>query len=184
MAVRIFKRANDQGKADDEAHRRRGIPVDEIRHMVELALAKKQDVAASGEKGVDATKQAGDVWRQFVGRGRSSREAEKSSGRRVRFAQLSPKLLNGGSQQSRVNLGMSGVHVAKISGRGYDSFLVESFGRGNGGARGGGEYGVRESRRHQLGQEGRAVPTLESRPAKIDVVDFDALFDDVLCHAL
>src|SRR5260370_20162441 len=143
--------------------------------MVEAGLAKNTDVAASGEKGVDATKQAGDVWRQFVGRGRSSREAEKSSGRRVRFAQLSPKLLNGGSQQSRVNLGMSGVHVAKISGREYDSFLVESFGRGNGGAPGGGEYGVGESPGPQIGQEGRAEPTTASPPAENDGVDCDKL---------
>src|SRR5580700_3433076 len=68
IAVRVFKRANDQGKADDEAHRRRCIAVDEGGHMVELALAKKQHVPASGEKGVDATKQVGDLWSRLVRR--------------------------------------------------------------------------------------------------------------------
>src|SRR6202051_1324006 len=115
--------------------------------MVELAQPKKQHVAASGEKGVDAAKQAGDVRRRFVGRGRSSREAEKASGRRLCFAQLVAKLLNRGSQQSRRDLRVSRIHVAKVAGRKHDGFLVESLGRGNGGTLRGEKYSLSESRR-------------------------------------
>ena len=114
---------------------------------------------------------------------RSSCKAKKAGRRLVCFAQLIPKLLNTRSQQSRVNLRVSGIHVAKVSGRKHDSFLVESLGRGNGGTLGGEKYSFSESRRHQVGQEGTTVPSLECGPAKIDVVDFDSLLDDVLCHA-
>src|ERR1700682_418542 len=65
----------------------------------------------------------------------------------------------------------------------HDGFLVESFGGWNGGTLGGEKYGFSESRRHQGSQERTAGPSLECRPAKIDVVDFDALLDDVLRHA-
>src|SRR5580704_18651517 len=77
---------------------------------------------------------------------------------------------------------MNGIHVAKVAGREHDGFLVESLGRGNGGALGGEKYSLSESRRHQVGQEGTAVPSLEYRPPKIDVVDFNTLVDNVLCH--
>src|SRR4029077_17841097 len=117
-----------------------------------------------------AAKQARDVRRRFVGRGWSSSEAEKASGRRLCFAQLIAKLLNGGSQQSRVHLRVSGIHVAKVTGRKHDGFLVESLGRGNGGALGGEKYSFSESRSHQVRQEGTAVPSLECGPAEIDVV--------------
>ena len=92
IAVRVFKRSNDQGKADNEAHRRLRMAVYESGHVVKLGLAKKQHVAASGEKSVNAAKQSRDVWRRFVGRGRCSREAEKTSGRRVGFTQFIPNL--------------------------------------------------------------------------------------------
>src|SRR5580658_8521909 len=111
--IRVFKRANDQGKADDEAHRRCRIAVDERRHMIELALAKKQHVAASGEKSVDAAKQVRDLRSQFVRPERSSCQAKEASGRRVRFAQFTPNLLNAGSQQPRVNLRVRGIEMAK-----------------------------------------------------------------------
>src|ERR1700675_2837433 len=78
---------------------------------------------------------------------------------------------------------MSGIHVAKVAGRKHDGLLVESLGRGNGGALGGEKCSFSESRRHQVGQEGTAVPSLECGPATIGVVDFDTSLDDVLCHA-
>jgi hypothetical protein len=134
--------------------------------MVELALAKKQYVAASGEKGLDAAKQAGDVRRRFVGRERSSREAEKASGRRLCFAQVIAKLLNAGSQQSRVDLRVSGIQVAKVTGRKHDGFLVESLAWGNVGALGSKKYSFSESCRYQVGQEGMTVPSLEWGPRR------------------
>jgi hypothetical protein len=140
--VRVFKRANDQGKADDEAHRRRCIAVDEGGHMIELALAKKQHVAASGEKGFDAAKQVRDLRSRFVRRELSSCQAKEASGRRVRFAQFIPNLLNTGSQQSRVNLRVRGIDVAKVSGCEHDGLLVESLGRGNSRALGREKYDV------------------------------------------
>jgi len=78
---------------------------------------------------------------------------------------------------------MSGIHVAKVAGRKHDGFFVESLGRGNGGALGGEKYSFSESRRHQVGQEGTAVPSLECGPAKIDVVDLDTILDDALRQA-
>jgi hypothetical protein len=144
-------------------------------HMVELALAEKQHVPASGEKGVDAAKQAGDVRRRFVGRGRSSREAEKASGPRLCFAQLIANLLNGGSQQSRVALRVSGIHVAKVAGRKHDGLLVESLCRGNGQGPCRGKIQLQRIPQTPGGPGGYGGPKSRMRPAKIDVVDFDAL---------
>src|SRR6266403_915050 len=59
IAVSIFRRPNHQGKTRDEAHRRVRMAVYESCHVVELGLTKKQHVAASGEKCIDATKQVG-----------------------------------------------------------------------------------------------------------------------------
>ena len=120
---------------------------------------------------------------RFVRRERSSCKAKKAGGRRVCFAQLILKLLNTRSQQSHVNLRVSRIPVAKVSRRKHHSFLVESLGRRNRGALGGEIYSLGESCRHQVGQQGTTIPTLECRPAKIDVVDLDALLDDVFCHA-
>src|SRR4029077_17678261 len=171
-------RSNDQGKADSEAHGRLGIAVDKSGHMIELLLTKQEHVAARGEKSVNAAKQAGDVWGRFAGRRRSSREAEKTSGRRVGFTQFIPNLLNTGSQQSRMNLRVRRVDVTKVAGRKHDGFLVDGLIRGNGGALGWEKYSFSESRRHQVGQEGTTVPSLECRPANIDGIDFDARLDD------
>src|SRR5450755_2076407 len=149
--IRVFKRANDQGKADDEAHRRCGIAVDEGGHMIELALAKKQHVAASGEKGVDAAKQVRDLRSRFVRRERGSCQAIEASRRGVRLTQFIPILLNTRSQQSRVNLRVRGIDVAKVSGCQHDGFLVESLVRGNSRTLGREKYDVGKSCRDQVG---------------------------------
>src|SRR3981189_1326573 len=57
IAVSVFRRSNQQGKTGDEAHRRLRMSVYESCHMVELDLAKKQHIAASREKRIDAAKQ-------------------------------------------------------------------------------------------------------------------------------
>src|SRR5437660_5491866 len=59
ILVSVFRRSNHQGKAHNETHRRLRMPVYESRHVVELGLAKKQHVAASGEKGSNAARQLG-----------------------------------------------------------------------------------------------------------------------------
>src|SRR5882724_10238657 len=85
IAVIVFRGSNHQGKTGDEAHRRVRMAVYESCHVVELDLAKKQHVAASGEKRIDATKQVGNFRRWFVRRERSNCQAKKTSGRRFRF---------------------------------------------------------------------------------------------------
>ena len=76
-------------------------------HVVELDFAKKQHVAACGEKRINAAKQVGNFRGWFVLRERSNCQAKKTSRHRVRFAQFLPKLLNSRSQQPRVNLRVS-----------------------------------------------------------------------------
>src|SRR5882762_3614074 len=150
IAVSVFRRSNHQGKTGDEAHRRLGMPVYESCHVVELDLAKKQHVAASSEKRIDATKQVGNFRRWFVRRERSNCQAKKTSGDRVCFAKFLLKLLNTRSQQPCVNLRVNCIRVAKISRCKHNSFLVEDLGRGNRRALGGEKYSLCESRTYQL----------------------------------
>ena len=98
ILVSVFGRSNHEGKTHHETHRRLRMPVYESRHLVELRLAKKQHVAASGEKRIDATKQVGNFRSWFVRRERSNCQAKKTGGRRFRFAKFLLKLLNGRSQ--------------------------------------------------------------------------------------
>src|SRR5205807_1318845 len=77
IAVSVFRRPNHQGKTCDEAHRSLRMAVCESCHVVELGSTKKQHVAASGEKRIDATKQVGNFRRWFVRRERSNCEAKK-----------------------------------------------------------------------------------------------------------
>src|SRR5580693_8179003 len=72
-------------------------------------------------------KQPSHVRSRLLGGERSNGQAEKTGGRRVPLTQLIPKLLNTGSQQSRVNLRVRLVHVAEVSRREHDRFLVESL---------------------------------------------------------
>jgi len=94
IAVSVFRRSNHQGKTGDEAHRRLGMPVYESCHVVELDLAKKQHVAAGGEKRIDATKQIGNFRRWFARHERSNCEAKTTGGRRFGFAKFLLKLMN------------------------------------------------------------------------------------------
>src|SRR5580658_4499251 len=128
-------------------------------------------------------KQPSRVRSRLLGRERSNSQAEKTSGRRVPFTQLIPKLLNTGSQQSRVNLRVRLIHVAEVSRRKHDRFLVESLRWRDGRPLRGEKYRLGQSRGNQMSQQGGAVPTLERRPAKIQIVDLDALLDDVLRQA-
>jgi hypothetical protein len=91
------------------------MPVYESCNVVELDLAKKQHVAASGEKRIDAAKQVGNLRGWFIRLERSNCQAKKTGGGRFRFAKFLPKLLNGRSQQARVNLRVNCIGVAKIS---------------------------------------------------------------------
>src|SRR5207302_7488656 len=115
IAINVFKRSNHQGKTGDEAHRRLRMAVYESGHVVELDLAKKQHVAASGEKRIDATQQVGNFRRWFVRRERSNCQAKKPGGRRFRFAKFFLKLMNTRIQQPCVNLRVNCIRVAKIS---------------------------------------------------------------------
>src|SRR6266566_5805933 len=138
IVVNVFRRSNHQGKTCDEAHRSLRMAVYESCHVVELRSTKKQHVAPSGEKRVDATKQVGNFRHWFVRRERSNCQAKKTSGDRVCFAKFLLKLLNTRSQQPRVNLRVNWIRVAKISRCKHDTFLVEDLGRGNRRALGGG----------------------------------------------
>src|SRR5260370_496492 len=57
------------------------------------------------------------------------------------------------------------INAAKIPRRKPNGFLVESHGRGNGGALGGKKHRVGESRTHQVDEQSTAIPTLECWPA-------------------
>src|SRR5580700_3035421 len=151
IAVNALKRLNHQGKTNDEAHRRLRVAVYQSLHIVELALAKKQHIAASSEKSIDTTKQIGDLRHRFVPRERSSRQAKKASRCRFCFTQLLLKLLNSRAQQSHVNLRVSWIPVAKISRGKHYRLLVENLGRGNCGALRGEKYSLGESSTHQMG---------------------------------
>src|SRR5713101_5420392 len=98
IAVNVFGRSNHQGKTCDEAHRRVRMAVYESCHVVELGLPKKQHVAASGEKRVDATKQVGNLRGWFVRPERSDCQTKEASGSRACFANLLLKRLSGRSQ--------------------------------------------------------------------------------------
>src|SRR6266550_3459361 len=183
IVVNVFRRSNHQGKTCDEAYRSLGVAVYKSCHVVELGLSKQQHVAARGEKRIDATKQVGNFRRWFVRRERSNCQAKKTSGDQVCFAKFLLKLLNTRSQQPRVNLRVNCIRVAKISRCKHDGLLIEDFRRGNGRALGGEKYRFCESGTHQVDQQGTAIPILECRPAKIYVVDLDALRDNVLRQA-
>src|ERR1700733_7615762 len=98
IVVNVFKYSNHQGKTCDEAHRRLRMAVLEGCHLVELGFTKKQDVAASGEKRIDATKQVWNFRGWFVWRERSKGHTKETSGRRFYFAKVPVKLLNCRSQ--------------------------------------------------------------------------------------
>src|SRR5438552_19042178 len=59
IAVRVFRRSDHQGKTDDETYGRLRMAIYQSCHVVELRLTNKQNLAASGEKRIDETKQ---VW--------------------------------------------------------------------------------------------------------------------------
>src|SRR5450631_905292 len=82
-----------------------------------------------------------------------------------------------------MNLRAIRIGVAEVSRCKHDGSLVENLGRGNSGALGGEKYRLSESSTNQVDQQGRTIPTLECRPAKIYVVDLDSLGDDVFCQA-
>src|SRR6266550_6772729 len=72
IAINVFKRSNHKGKTCDEPHRRLRMAIYESCHVVELGSTKKQHVAASGEKRIDATKQFENFRGWFVRRERSN----------------------------------------------------------------------------------------------------------------
>src|SRR5580692_9413803 len=130
------------------------MAVYESRHVEELGLTKKQHVAASGAKRIDTTKYVVNFRGRFTRLERCNCQAEKTGGRRLRFAQLPLKLLNSRSQQPQVNVGVSCIGVPKISRRKHDGFLVKNLSRRNGGALGGKTYRLCESRANQVDQQG------------------------------
>src|SRR5438445_9165011 len=83
IAVRVFRCSDHQRKTDDETYGRLRMAVYQSCHVEELGLAKKQHVAASGEKRIDATKQVRNFGGWVVWRERSNRHANKASERRL-----------------------------------------------------------------------------------------------------
>src|SRR2546422_2936940 len=150
IAVRVFRRSDHQRKTNDETYGRLRMAVYQSCHVEELGLAKKQHVAASGEKRLDATKQVRNFGGWLVWRERSNRQAKKASGRRLRFAKFLLQLLNARSQQSQVNLRVKWIRVGKISRSKHDGFLVENLGRRNGRAARREKDSFRESRTDQV----------------------------------
>src|SRR5580704_14836297 len=108
----------------------------ERRHMVELELAKKEHITASGEKRVDTPQQVGDLRSRFVRRERSGCEAKKASRHHLCFTELLLKLFTTRSQQSHMDLRVLLIHMAKIPGREDHGLLVEGLGGRNSGSLG------------------------------------------------
>ena len=77
---------------------------------------------------------------------------------------------------------MSGVHVAEVSWREHNGFLVQDLIEGNGGAGRAVEHRLGESCVHEVCQKRGAIPAGERRAAKINEVDFDSFFHD-FCQA-
>src|SRR5580704_18770968 len=127
IAVKVFKRSNQKRETYNKSHGRLGIAIDEGRHVVQLGVPKQEHVAACSQKGIDAAQQSRYLRRRLVAHQRRNRQAEKTSGLGVPFAHLIPKLLNSGSQESRVNFCVRLIHVAEVSRRKHDGFLVESL---------------------------------------------------------
>src|SRR2546430_17368454 len=93
VAVRVFRRSDHQRKTDDKTYGRLRMAVYQSCHVEELGLAKKKHVAASGEKRIDATQQAGNFRRWLGRRERSKCQAKKTNRDRGCFAQVLFKLL-------------------------------------------------------------------------------------------
>jgi hypothetical protein len=83
IAVNAFERSNDQRESCDEAYGRLRVAVYASRHVIELALAKKQHIAACSEKSVDTTEQVRDLRSRFGQSERSDRQAKKANGATV-----------------------------------------------------------------------------------------------------
>src|ERR1700731_3244522 len=94
IAVNVLKCSNHQGNTCDETYRSLRMAVYESRHVVELGPAKKQHVAAGGEKGIDATKQVRNLRSWLFRNGRSNCQAKETGRRRSAFAKVSQQLLN------------------------------------------------------------------------------------------
>src|SRR5256884_548314 len=82
-----------------------------------------------------------------------------------------------------MNPPMSGIHVAEVSWREHNGFLVQGFSGGNSGTCRAEEHRLGESCVHEVGQECGAIPAGKRRAAKINEVDFDSFSRDVLCQA-
>jgi len=71
-------------------------------------------------------------------------------------------------------LSVSGVHVAEVSWREHNGFLVQDLSGGNGGVCRGEEHCLSESCLHEVCEERGAIPVGEGGAAKINEVDLDS----------
>src|SRR5215472_314987 len=81
-----------------------------------------------------------------------------------------------------MNLSTNGVHMAEVSWREHDGLLVQKLRGRNRGACRGKKHSLGESGVHEVCQERGAIPASERGAAKVNEVDFDSFFLDVLCQ--
>jgi hypothetical protein len=82
-----------------------------------------------------------------------------------------------------MNLPESGIHVTVVPWREHNGFLVQDLRGRNTGACRGEEHSLGESCVHEVCQQCGVIPAGKRRTAKINEVDFDSLFDYILCEA-
>src|SRR5215469_2567976 len=135
------------------------------------------------EKCINTTQQVGDSGGWFFGAGWSRRRAEDANRRGARVAQFLPELLKGCGQHLSVDLPMNGIHMAEVSWRKHNSLLVQKLRGGDRGVCRGEKHCLGESGMYEVCHERGAIPAGECEAAKINEVDFDSFFLDVLCQA-
>ncbi len=82
-----------------------------------------------------------------------------------------------------MNLAMSGIDVTEVARRKHNSFLVQGLCGRDVGAVGGKEHSLCESRVYEVCQERSAIPIGKRRATKMNEIDFDSSFYDILCQA-
>jgi hypothetical protein len=124
IAIGIVKRSDEKRKPRDKSQGCFCVAVNQAGHGVELTFMEEKHVTTTREKRINAAQQVGDFWSLRCGIHRSCREAKDPNRRRQGISQFNAKLVNTRSQNLHMNLRMSGIDMAEVSRREYDSFVV------------------------------------------------------------
>ena len=128
-------------------------------------------------KCIDTMEQIGNPWRWLFRIRRRKGEAEESLRCGLRFTHLSLQLPNSRSQHSCVDFRVTWIHMYEVSWCEYDRIPVDDFRRRDGRAAGWEADCLSEASAHQLHQKRALVPSLESGPTQVYIVNFDSVLD-------